>query len=527
LMEKYFSRFYPQLGIGRDEFLSLARQDTHGGSPLFSLSVLALRLSRQANGVSKLHGAVSRGMWKDLWPGVPTEEVPITHITNGVHTETWISPELRPLLEKYLGSNWREELANLEAFKAIDKIPDAELWAVRQELKRQMVAFVRKRVRAQRIRSGESVAKVNEADTLLNPEALTIGFARRFATYKRATLIFRDAARLQRILHQQGKEVQLIFAGKAHPADMPGKEFIQKVYQLSRQEGFTGSVVFIEDYDMNVARHLVHGCDVWLNNPRRPLEASGTSGQKAAANGCLNFSVLDGWWCEGYNGVNGWAIGEEREFQNLDEQDDADVHSLYHALENEIVPLFYDRGADGVPHEWLKRVKNAIATLTPMYSTHRMVQDYTNQLYIPAIEHGERLAADNYAVAKQFAEWKGMMNFNWHHVFVEALPPMQDKVSVGQAIDIVAKVKTGGLSPKNLHVEIYQGRENGRNGNGDHLRDVQVVPMQMAEQLPDGSFTFKGAIQPHKGGSYIYGVRVLPNHPDLKNPHELGLIRWA
>lgn len=521
LMEKYFNRFYPQLGIGRDEFLSIARQDSHGSS-LFSLSVLALRLSRQANGVSALHGEVSRRMWKDLWVGVPAEEVPIGSITNGVHTETWISDELRPVFDKHIGADWREALAELPRWEAIRNVPDAELWAVRQELKRKMVEFVRMRIRAQRLRAGESVARVLDTETMLDPEALTIGFARRFATYKRATLIFRDAARLQKILNQEGKKVQLIFAGKAHPADQPGKEFIQKVVQWARTEGFTGSVVFVEDYDMNVARHLVHGCDVWLNNPRRPLEASGTSGQKAAANGCLNFSVLDGWWCEGYNDVNGWSIGEEREFADLTEQDDADAMSLYHTLEHEIVAQYYDRDANGIPTAWLKRVKDAIATLTPMYSTHRMVQDYTNKLYIPAIQHGERLAANNYAVAKQYAEWKGMMSFNWHHVYVEVSPLELDKVQVGDPIDIVARVKTGGLSPTNLNVEIYQGRE----GKGS-LRDVEIVPMSMAEQLGDGSFKFKGVFTPKKGGSYIYGVRVVPSHDISKNKHELGLIRWA
>lgn len=523
LMEKYFGRFWPHMGIGRDEFFSIARQDTMGGPPLFSLSVLALRLSRQANGVSALHGVVSRGMWKELWPGVPVEEVPIQHITNGIHTETWIAPELRPLFDKYVAADWREQLANRALWQKVHDIPDAELWKVRQELKHKMVEFVRMRVKNQRIRAGESAGAVAEAETLLDPEALTLGFARRFATYKRATLIFKDAARLQRALHQEGKKVQIIFAGKAHPADQPGKEFIQKVYQYSRQAGFTGSIVFVEDYDMNVARHLVTGCDVWLNNPRRPLEASGTSGQKAAANGCLNFSVLDGWWEEGFNGVNGWPIGEAREFRDPLEQDEADAQSFYHTLEAEIVPLFYGRGNDGIPHEWLKRVKDAIATLTPEYSTHRMVQDYTNQLYVPAMQHGERLAENNYALAKQFAEWKGMMNFNWHHVFVEANASGQDKVNVGQGVDITARVKTGGLNPNNLRVEIYQGRANG----GSALKEVQVVPMELTEQLADGSFKFKGAITPVKGGSYLYGVRVLPNNPDLKNKHELGLIRWA
>ena len=522
LMERYFNRFYPQLGIGREEFLSIARQDTHGGPPLFSLSVLALRLSRRANGVSALHGEVSRKMWRELWAGVPAEEVPIGSITNGIHTETWISEELRPLFDKYVGADWREALALRERWEKIRTAPDAELWAVRCELKQQMVKFLRQRLRNQRLRAGDSVSRVLETDHLLDPEALTIGFARRFATYKRATLIFRDAARLERILHAQGRKVQLIFAGKAHPADQPGKEFIQKVVQYARKEGFLGSVVFIEDYDMNVARHLVTGCDVWLNNPRRPLEASGTSGQKAAANGCLNFSVLDGWWCEGFNGVNGWSIGEEREFADLNEQDDADAMSLYHTLEHEIVPLFYDRGEDGIPHGWLARVKDAIATLTPEYSTHRMVQDYTNNLYIPAIDHGERLAADNYAAAKQFSEWKGMMSFNWHHVYVEVSPLELDKVNVGEPIDIVARVKTGGLAPANLGVELYHGRE--RSGA---LRDVEIVPMAMAEQLSDGSFKFKGVFTPKKGGSYIYGVRVVPRHDHLANKHELGLIRWA
>jgi starch phosphorylase len=461
-------------------------------------------------------------MWKDLWPGVPVEEVPIQHITNGIHTETWIAPELRPLFDKYVSPDWREQLANRPLWDNIRQAPDEELWKVRQGLKRQMVEFVRMRVKNQRIRAGEGAGAVAEAETLLDPDALTLGFARRFATYKRATLIFRDAARLQRILHAEGKKVQIIFAGKAHPADMPGKEFIQKVYQYSRQAGFTGSIVFVEDYDMNVARHLVAGCDVWLNNPRRPLEASGTSGQKAAANGCLNFSVLDGWWEEGFNDVNGWAIGEAREFRDLNEQDEADSLSMYHTLE-EIVALYYKRGADGIPHEWLVRVKDAIATLTPEYSTHRMVQDYTNLLYMPAVKHGERLAANNYQLAKQFAEWKGMMNFNWHHVFVEAQATGQDKVHVGEGVDIVARVKTGGLNPNNLRVEIYQGRANG----GTALKDVSVVPMEMTEQLADGSFKFKGAIVPNKGGSYLYGVRVVPNNPDLKNIHELGLIRWA
>ncbi|MEB3196870.1 MAG: alpha-glucan family phosphorylase [Candidatus Sericytochromatia bacterium] len=522
LVEKYFSRFYPQLGIGREEFLSLARHDAHGGQGMFSLSVLALRLSRQANGVSALHGVVSRKMWQDLWPGVPADEVPIGSITNGIHTETWIAPEWRGLFSRSVGPDWRDTLADAPRWEAIRTLPDAEVWAVRRSLKQKMIGFLRQRARVYRVRVGDSVSRVLEADTMFDPDALTIGFARRFATYKRATLIFRDVARLAAILNDPDRPVQLIFSGKAHPADMPGKEFIQAVVRYAKDLNFSCRVLFVEDYDMNVARHLVQGCDVWLNNPRRPLEASGTSGEKAAANGCLNFSVLDGWWCEGYNGVNGWAIGEEREFADPDEQDEADALSFYHTLENEIVPLFYDRDADGIPHGWLARVKDAIATLTPRYSTHRMVQDYVRNLYIPAIDHGARLAGDSFATAKHFADWKTGIGFHWHQVHVEVQPLELEKVQVGEPIDLSARVKGGGIGAQYLSVQLYQGRE-----QGGAVTDVRVVPMSLCETAADGSMVFKGAFSPERGGSYIYGVRVLPSHPGMLHPQELGLVRWA
>lgn len=522
LMEKYFGRFYPQLGIGREEFLALARQDVLGGPPLFSLSVLALRLSRQANGVSALHGVVSRKMWSDLWPGVPAEEVPITSITNGVHTETWIAPEWRPVFSDAVGEDWRDALATQSRWEAIRDVPNETIWATRRQLKQKMVIFLRQRLRAQRLRAGESYARVLETDTLLDPEALTIGFARRFATYKRATLIFRDIARLAKSLNDPSRPVQIVFAGKAHPADMPGKEFIQRVVQFARDENFSARVFFIEDYDMNVARHLVHGCDVWLNNPRRPLEASGTSGQKAAANGCLNFSILDGWWCEGYNGVNGWSIGEEREFANTDEQDESDALSFYHTLEQEIVPLYYERDKAGIPNGWVARVKDAIATLTPEYSTHRMVSDYVEKLYLPAIDNGERVRSNNFAAAKQFSEWKSAVGFHWHRVFVEVEPLDLERAHVGDPIEVTAHVKTGGISPEHLQVEIYQARE-----RAGQLSDVRVVPMDPIQTINEGTTRYQGTLTYERSGAYVYGVRVLPRHPGMLNRHELALIHWA
>jgi len=521
MMERYFHRFWGALGLNREEFMTLGRHEQPAGPPLFSLTVLALRLSRQANGVSKLHGEVSRRIWHDLWPGVPKPEVPITSITNGIHTETWLAPELGKLLNAYLGNQWHERVEEEATWKKLDAVPDAELWQVHRQLKHQMVDFLRERVKTQWLRHGESHAKLKEAETLLDPEALTLGFARRFATYKRATLIFRDAARLQKTLHDPNRPVQIIFAGKAHPADEPGKRFIQQIHQIAKQEGFDGKVIMIEDYDMNVARHLVAGVDVWLNNPRRPLEASGTSGQKAALNGILNFSILDGWWVEGYNGINGWSIGEEREYKSYDEQDAADALSFYTTLEEEVVPLFYDRDADGVPHGWVKRMKNAMETLAPAFSMQRMVQDYSRDLYIPAVKHGEEFAANGYKVARDVSEWKGKLRFNWHHIHLEATGPKDGKLAVGETVEVTAKIRLGHLKPSDVAVEITHGRE-----VAGQLTDFETLPMERIDEM-DGTLTYRGEFVPKSSGSYGYGVRIVPNDPRMINKHELALIRWA
>jgi starch phosphorylase len=520
LMEKYFGRFYPQLGIGRDEFLMLARQDVFGGPALFSLSVLALRLSRQANGVSALHGVVSRRMWQDLWPGVPQPEVPITSITNGVHTETWVAAQTMGLYAKAMGPSWREHLSDAGAFAAIQALPDGEVWAVRKELKRQMVDFIRARLAKRRLAAGETAKRVADAERLLDPDALTIGFARRFATYKRATLLFRDMERLARICQAEGRKVQFVFAGKSHPADEPGKSFIQRVAQFAKQAPFDQHVVFIEDYDMNVARHLVTGVDVWLNNPRRPLEASGTSGQKAAMNGVLNLSILDGWWAEGcQDGVNGWAIGDEREFVDQDEQDASDAESLYRLLEEEVVPRYYHASEDGVPHAWVAMVKAAIATCSPVFSTHRMVQDYINGLYLPAMAQGDKLAERSYGAAKGYAEWKRMVAFNWRHVSLNVAPFAFDALTLGESRTVEAILLPGGLDPNNLRVELCMSQEG--------VEGVAAFPMRCEGPGTEGGLRYLGELQPPSSGTYHVGVRVLPQHPAMKHPQELGLVAWA
>jgi starch phosphorylase len=349
----------------------------------FSMPILAIHFSQQRNGVSELHGQVARSMWNFLWPDRKPEEVPISYITNGIHTGTWLARRLGHLYDRYLGREWREQIDDPDVWALIENIPDQELWAVRRHLKRKLVQYMRDRARQQWLETRVHPVQVIAAGALLDPYALTIGFARRFATYKRANLVLRDIDRLLDLINRPNMPVQIVFAGKAHPADEPGKLLIQDVYRAVKKAETGGRLVFLEDYDMNLARYLVQGVDVWLNTPRRPNEASGTSGEKAALNGVLNFSVLDGWWREGYNGRNGWAIGDDADLPDPDLQDQYDAESLYTTLENEIIPLYYnERSADNLPGEWIARMKESIRTLAPQFSMRRMVKEYTERLYL-------------------------------------------------------------------------------------------------------------------------------------------------
>jgi len=389
LIDKYFGGIQQQLGLSRDEFFNLARHNVNWGET-FSMPVLAMRTSNLRNGVSELHGEVAREMWSSLWPDLKTDEVPISHITNGIHTGTWLARRMSHLYGRHLGSDWLDNIDDPEIWKAVSDIPDEELWAVRRHLKRKLVIYMRERARAQWGRDEVHPVQVIASGALLNPYALTIGFARRFATYKRADLILSDFERLLKITNKPNMPVQIIFAGKAHPADQPGKLLIQNVYRKVKKAESGGRLVFLEDYDMNLARYLVQGVDVWLNTPRRPNEASGTSGQKAAVNGALNFSILDGWWREGYNGKNGWAIGTDDSHADHKFQDDMDAESLYDTLENEIIPLFYDRSPGDLPVEWIRLMKESIRTLAPEFSMRRMVKAYANDLYFELMDRNKQ-----------------------------------------------------------------------------------------------------------------------------------------
>ena len=383
LIEKYFWHYWDRLGLDRESFMALGAHQEPWGTA-FNMTVLALRHASHTNAVSRLHGQVARRMFQSVWPDTPEDEIPIISITNGVHIATWMAGSMVRLLGKYLGEDWLEHHDDPDLLARVADIPDTELWQVRQNLKRKLMGFIRERTRRKHISGELDPDQVLAAGTFLDPEALTIGFARRFATYKRANLIFYDIERLKAMLHDRYRPLQIIFAGKAHPADDPGKHLIQQIYHIAKDPAFGGRIAFVEDYDMHVAHYLVQGVDVWLNTPRRPYEASGTSGMKAAINGVPHLSVLDGWWDEGYNGINGWAIGDGEQVDDPAEQDRRDAAILYRLLEEEVIPMYYKRDSDGVPRDWIQVVKQAIRTAIPRFCTRRMIKEYTRQMYVPA-----------------------------------------------------------------------------------------------------------------------------------------------
>lgn len=384
MVEQYFAGYWDELGISRNQFLDLGRHEESWGTS-FNMTVLALRMSGQANAVSKLHGEVSRAMWQPVWPDRKPEDIPITHITNGVHVPTWTPSEMAQLWRKYLGPDWMEKYDDPVIWERIDEIPGRELWELHQQLKRKMISYFQELARKRWINGANDPTQVMTSGTFLQPEALTIGFARRFATYKRAMLIFRDVERLLRMSLDIHRPVQFVFAGKAHPEDDPGKQLIQNIYNLAKNHRFGGRIAFIEDYDMHMARYMVQGVDIWLNTPRRPREASGTSGQKATLNGIPNLSVLDGWWVEGYNGANGWAFGDGDDLKDHEAQDVRDSEALYTLLEDEIIPLYYARDRDNTPRGWVEIMREAIKSNAPRFSTKRMVKEYA-ALYMKASE---------------------------------------------------------------------------------------------------------------------------------------------
>jgi len=537
MMDKYFTDYLPALGISRDEFLGLGRVNPRDDKESFKMPVLAIRLSAYRNGVSKLHGQVSRRMWAGLcWPDVPVDEVPITSITNGIHIKSWLSAEMDSLYERYLGPTWAEQSADESVWKNIDQIPDEEFWRVRQRCKENLVVFARRRLKEQIQRRGTYHTELNWAEEVLDPEALTIGFARRFAPYKRGNLLLKDPKRIVKLLSDPARPLQIIFAGKAHPRDTEGKEIIRQIIHFASQYQVRRRIVFIEDYDINVARVLVRGVDIWLNNPRRPMEASGTSGMKAAVNGALSMSTLDGWWCEGYKPEIGWAIGSGENYEDAAYQDMVESQAIYNMLENEAVPLFYTRSADNLPRAWIRRVKNSIKWISPRFSTHRMVTEYISRFYTPASGKWSYLTAENMSKAKELAKWKSNMKAAWREIAVSAVDieldngehrvqfdPRQSQLRVGSQLNINALVKLGKVRPDDVSVELYYGAVD----TWGDIKDGSALRMNHKEAPgQNGEHWFAGAMSCRKSGRQGLALRILPRHDDIIDPYELGLILW-
>jgi glycogen phosphorylase len=524
LIDKYFGSYWPDLGLEREQFLQLGRQDPGNHEEPLSMTVLAFRLSSERNGVSELHGSVSRKLWTGVWPGVPAGEVPVGHVTNGIHTASWISHDLAGLYDRYLGPGWQETPSDEVIWKAVDQIPDTELWRTHERRRERLVAFARRRLTQQLTQRGASAGEIAEAEEVLDPEALTIGFARRFATYKRANLILADLDRLSKLVGND-RRVQIIFAGKAHPRDNPGKDLIREIVHTARREEFRHSLVFIEDYDMNVARYLVQGVDIWLNTPLRPMEASGTSGMKVAANGGLNVSILDGWWAEGFQPKVGWAIGSGETYDELEYQNSVESQALYDLLEKEVVPLFYDRGSDKLPRGWIHKMKAAMMHLAPMFNTNRMVRQYAEQYYAPAARRWTVLSGAKMDSSRELANWKERVRNEFGHVRIDSVSDDMNGggAVVGRGVRIEAVIELAALSPKDVTVELYYGPLD----NDGQLNDGQSLTMDQVEVLEGGRVKYEANMPCSGPGMLGYTVRVMPANPLLADPLTMGLIRWA
>jgi starch phosphorylase len=530
MLNRYLADYPHTFGLSPEGICDLGR--IHPGSgEAFGMTTLALRLAAHSNGVSRLHGKVSREMWRVLWPPVPVDEVPITHVTNGVHLRSWISREMDSLYQRYIGPDWWEMPATNSAWqRGLTRVPAEELWRTHELRRDRLVAFARASVRRNAERRGAGRAEIDAADEVLEAGTLTLGFARRFATYKRATLLLRDPDRLARLLNDHQRPVQLIFAGKAHPRDDAGKELIRQIVMLSREERFRRRLVFLEDYDTAVAREMVQGSDVWLNTPRRPEEASGTSGMKAAVNGTLNASILDGWWDEAWTDLNsaetpiGWAIGRGEGYASGEEQDQVESEALFHTLEREIVPTFYDRGSDGLPRRWIGLMKASVGTISPIFNTHRMVEEYADRFYVPMAAHAGELGEHELGRARALAAWKARVEGAWGSISVQAGPPSNaDGLKVGARLAAQARVRLGELTPSDVAVELYVGSVD---VHGD-LTDARAISMRALNGVAGGEHVFGAeSVDCVRSGLTGYTVRVRPSNPDQATNWQPPLLTW-
>jgi starch phosphorylase len=523
LMEHYFSGLVKELNISMQEFLALGSSPAN--SQGFNMTALALRGSRRHNGVSAIHGEVASEMEQYIWPEISPEENPISSITNGVHVPTFLANEWANLFDIHFGGGWRNQLLSPEYWPCIKEIPHHSYWSVRQTLKTKMLEAVKERYIQQNRRNGISESQIQRITKYLDPsktDVLTIGFARRFATYKRATLVFSDIERLEKLINNESRPVVLIFAGKAHPHDLPGQELLRAVHEISQKPAFEGKVILLEDFDMALGRKLVSGVDVWLNTPVHPLEASGTSGQKAAINGVLNLSVLDGWWAEGFNGKNGWGIAPHNATFSEEFRDREEANELLDILENQVIPLYYQKDGHGMSDEWIEKCQNTMETLIPEFNSERMVMDYIEKQYAPAARHGKKYRADKYAIATQMADWKHKVLAAWPQVSLKLIEKPKDRILREDTFNLKIEVDLAGLAPEDIAAECLIGRENAIGEFKSHT----CASLHFVHQADNGNSIFELSMILASPGNQCYQVRIFPFHELLSHKMEMGCMRW-
>ena len=520
LFDRHLGDYVREMGMDLEQVHALGHGDfNHHGAGGFNQTALAIRGSAHVNGVSRRHQEVASRMYRSAWPDLEPQENPVKGITNGVHVATWLAPEWIHAFDQHLGGRWRGCLLDPDFWKAVQDIPDHHYWGIHQAIKQRMLQYVRRLLERQARRNGESSHLVQQMTALFDVRTLVVGFARRFATYKRPALLFHDEARLCEILSCPDRPVVFLFAGKAHPADAPGQELIRRIHEYARRPEFMGRVLMLEGYDMALARHLIAGVDVWLNNPIRPLEASGTSGMKAAMNGVPNLSILDGWWVEGFQGDNGWVIGGEREIADPDVRDADDAASLYHVLEHQVIPTYYDRNGSGFSEAWVRISKRAMMSSIPHFNTDRMVSEYARRFYVPASRHGRLLASDGFRRARNLAEWKARVRASWPNVRLERLDATGEshQARVGDRLDVRVKVHHEGLSPEDIRVEIVLLRVLPE-GDPECRRVIAMTHV--------GDGVFHAEIDLAEAGDFAYRIRAYPFHEDLAHPLAMGRMTY-
>jgi starch phosphorylase len=524
LFRKYMDEFPAKLKITWDEFIDMGREHPGDHNEKFSMSTFACNTCQEVNGVSWLHGKVSQEMFQPIWKGYFAEELHVSYVTNGVHLPTWTSSDWKSVYEKYFTKAFYADQSNLKIWEAVYKIPDEEIWHTRMHLKNKLIGYIKDQFRENWLKNQGDPSRIVSVLEAINPNALIIGFGRRFATYKRAHLLFTDLERLEKIVNDPLHPVQFLFTGKAHPADGGGQGLIKRIIEISRMPQFLGKVIFLENYDMRLAKRLISGVDIWLNTPTRPLEASGTSGEKAQMNGVLNFSVLDGWWLEGYVKGAGWALTEKRTYENDFHQDQLDAATIYSMLENEIIPLYYAKNTKGYSPEWIQVIKNSIAQITPRFTTKRMIDDYIARFYLKLATRSGLLAENNYAKAKEIAAWKQKIAEGWDRIQVLTLD-IPDKLlhnpQVGEAYDINIVIDIDGINDKGIGIELVATKSD--KNNVESLYDVDELKLVKTE---GSKMFFNIQYQLNKAGSFKYGFRMFPKNEDLPHRQDFCYVRW-